>query len=101
MTMNTSINDLQKQVQPIGRWARKYAAFIYVLIILGVYVFLVQYIGGLIQDEPGQAAIDSKLTPVNRLKIDQDALQQITELESQNIEVKTLFDQARQNPFTE
>lgn len=99
--MKLTTADLQKQIQPTVNWLRKYASFIFVLVFLGVYVFLVQYIGGLIQDEPSQAAIDSKLKPVNRLKVDEDALRQITDLESQNIEVKALFDQARQNPFTE
>lgn len=99
--MKLTSPNLQKQFAPMLAWLHKYATFVFIIVFLGVYVFLVQYIGGLIQDEPSQAAIDSKLKPVNRLKIDEDALKQITELESQNIEVQALFDQARQNPFTE
>lgn len=99
--MKLSIDDLVKKLQPILKLGHKYFAFIFILVFLGVYVFLVQYIGGLVQDEPSQAAIDSKLKPVNRLKVDEDAVKQITQLESQNIEVQALFDQARQNPFTE
>lgn len=99
--MKLTTPDIQKNIQPVLSWLHKYATFVFILVFLGVYVFLVQYIGGLIQDEPSQAAIDSKLKPVNRLKVDEDALKQITDLESQNIEVQALFDQARQNPFTE
>ena len=82
-------------------FVKKYAGFFFVIAFLGIYVFLVQQIGHFIQDEPSQAAIDSKLKPVNQLKIDQEAVRKITELESQNVEVKSLFDQARMNPFTE
>lgn len=101
MKLSLSVNDVQKQLQPLLMKLRKYAAFIFVLAFLGMYIYMVQYIDNLIQDEPSQAAIDSKLRPVNRLKIDQKAVEQINELEAQSIEVKALFDQARQNPFTE
>ncbi len=101
MKSSLSVSDLQKRILPVLVRLRTYAAFIFVLVFLGVYVYMVNYIGNLIQDEPSQAAIDSKLKPVNRLKIDQKAVEQINELEAQSIEVKALFDQARQNPFTE
>lgn len=99
--MKLGTEDLTKSLQPIIALIRKYLGFVILLVFLGIYVFLVQYIGGLIQDEPSQTAIDNELKPVNRLKVDEQALQQITELESQNIDVQALFDQARQNPFTE
>ena len=99
--MQASITDITKKIQPFAKLVKKYLAFILLIVFLGLYVFLVQYIGGLIQDEPSQAAIDGKLKPVNRLNIDKAAIEQITQLDSQNIEVKGLFDQARQNPFTE
>lgn len=99
--MQSSIEKLLPKIQPYLTLAKKYAGFIFLLVFLGIYVFLVQHIGHLIEDEPSQAAVDSKLMPVNQLKVDQDAVKKITELESQNVDVKSLFDQARQNPFTE
>lgn len=99
--MKLSSSEILNRILPYLKLVKKYGAFIFVVIFLGIYVFLVQHIGQLIQDEPSQAAVESKLKPVNRLKIDQDALQKMNELESQNIDVQSLFDQARQNPFTE
>lgn len=99
--MNLSVDSIIKRVQPAITFLHRYMAFVCVVVFLGIYVYLVQHIGHLIQDEPSQSAIDSTLKPVNRLKIDQNAMQQITDLESQNIEVQALFEQARQNPFTE
>lgn len=80
---------------------KKYAAFLFVITFLGIYVYQVNRIGHLIQDEPSQNAVNEKLKPVSQLKIDENSIKQITELESQNIEVKTLFDSARQNPFSD
>lgn len=89
------------KLTPLLVQLRRYSVFIFILAFLSIYVFLVQRIGYLIQDEPTQAVSESQVKPISRLKIDQNAVQQITDLESQNIEVKSLFDQARQNPFTE
>lgn len=99
--MKQQIEKLLPKIQPLLLLFKKYGSFVVVIAFLGLYVYLVQYIGGLIQDEPSQATVDSTIKPVNRLKIDQDAVQKMTELESQNIEIQSLFDQARQNPFTE
>lgn len=99
--MKLSPADLIAKLQPAYLVAKKYGAFIFILVFLGSYVYLVQHIGHLIQDEPSQSASDEGLKPVSRLKVDQDAVKKITELENQNIEVKSLFEQARQNPFTE
>ena len=99
--MKLSLETLLPKIQPYLAFAKRYTGFLFTLAFLCVYLFLVQHIGHLIQDEPSQSAIDSKLKPVNQLKIDQDAIKKITDLESQNVEVKSLFEQARQNPFTE
>jgi hypothetical protein len=99
--MQLSFDKLLPKLQPYIAFVRKYAMFLFIVALLGVYGFLVQRIGHFIQDEPAQSAIDSKLKPVNQLKIDQDAIKKITDLESQNVEVKSLFEQVRQNPFTE
>ncbi len=99
--MKLSTTRSLESLQPFLSFIRKYSVFLFILVFLGIYVFLVQRIGSLIQSEPAQAAIDSKLQPVGRLKVDEQAVKQITKLEEQNIEVKSLFDNARQNPFTE
>jgi|ERR1700741_5232523 len=99
MQINTA--QIKKYLAVLLAFGKRYAAFIFIVTFLGIYVFQVNRIGHLIQDEPSQAAIDDKLKPVSQLKIDQNSIKQITNLESQNVEIKTLFDSARQSPFTE
>lgn len=93
-----SLKPLAAKLLVLGR---KYVAFLLIVAFLVVYVYLVQLIGGLIQREPTQAAPESDLQPVKRLKIDENAIKRINELESQNVDVQSLLDQARQNPFAE
>lgn len=99
--MKLSKTDIRKYSLATLQYAKKYASFIFLITFLAIYVYQVNRIGHLIQDDPPQSAVDSKLKPVSQLKIDENSIKQITELESHNIEVKTLFEQARQNPFTE
>jgi hypothetical protein len=99
--MKLSKDDLLKYLNHGLSFGKKYAAFLFIVTFLGIYVYQVNHIGHLIEDEPPQSAVDDKLKPVSQLKIDENSIKQITDLESHNIEVKTLFDQARQNPFTE
>lgn len=99
--MKISKDELQKYLVRALAFAKKYAAFLFVITFLSIYVYQVNRIGHLIQDEPPQTAVDDKLKPISQLKIDENSIKQITELESHNVEIKTLFDQARQNPFTE
>lgn len=99
--MKLSVDNIAASVLPLIQKLKTYAGFVLVVTFLSVYVYQVSHIGHLIQDEPSQAAINDKLKPVSQLKIDEDSIKKITELESQNVEVKALFEQARQNPFTE
>lgn len=99
--MKLSKDELQKYLVRVLLFGKKYAAFLFVITFLAIYVYQVNRIGHLIQDEPPQNAVDNQLKPVSQLKIDENSIKQITDLESHNVQVQTLFDQARQNPFTE
>lgn len=99
--MKFSADSLLTSIRPYLHYLQRYKVLLFTVTVLGLYVVLVQHIGELIQNEPSQTQIDSKLSPVNKLTIDQDTIKRITDLEEQNIEVKTLFNQARENPFVE
>ncbi len=99
--MNISIGSITAKLQPYIAFAKRYAVFIFIVFFLATYLYLVQKVDSFIQNEPTQAEIDSSAKPVSRLKIDQEAVKQITDLEAQNIEIQSLFDEARKNPFTE
>lgn len=80
---------------------KRYRVFIFLLVFLGLYAFLIMRISQLTQTEPSAAALNEQQKTVQRLKIDQDSINKILKLEDQNVEVKSLFEQARNNPFSE
>ena len=51
--------------------------------------------------EPGADALSQQQQTVKQLRIDQNSIDSILELEEQNIDVRSLFKQARENPFNE
>ncbi len=89
------------KIVPLLRTVRQYLSLILIVTFVGAYSFLVYRINMLARSEPAEDAVAEKLQSVKQPKIDQSAVEKINQLQDQNIEVKALFDQARQNPFTE
>ena len=89
------------QLKPVINFVSKYKKFLFVLAILGTVLFLVIRINQLTTKEPTEAQISDKLQTVTRPKLDQSVLNRIQQLQDQNVEVKSLFDNARSNPFNE
>lgn len=89
------------KLKSIGQMTKRYAVVIFIVILVGIYGFLVYRINVLTQTEPSETAVNEQLQTVQRPKVDQNAIDKIQKLQNQNVEVKSLFDQARNNPFSE
>ncbi|MCA9330473.1 hypothetical protein KC957_00340 [Candidatus Saccharibacteria bacterium] len=101
MTKKKQKPSISEQLKPAVQFVTKYKKFLFGLVVLLILTFLVFRINQLSSAEPSEAAIDEKLQTVTRPKIDQSILDRIQQLQDQNVEVKALFDQARNNPFNE
>ena len=99
--MNLELKDIPTKLAPVGLFLRRYVVLIFILAFLAIYGFLVIRINMLSSAEPDDDAITEKLTSVQQTKIDQTSIDKITQLQEQNVEVQTLFQQARDNPFVE
>lgn len=92
---------IKEQLAPLGRFLNTYKKFMFVLSILVVIIFLVFRINQFSSAEPTQAQLDEKLQNNTSLKLDQTVLNRIQQLQDQNVEVQSLFDKSRNNPFNE
>ncbi len=81
--------------------ARRYTVFAFILAVVGLYGFLVYQINLASRAEPTQTDIATQQSSLKRLKIDQQSIDKIQQLEDQNVGVKSLFKAARDNPFQE
>ncbi len=99
--MNLDIKNIIAKLEPIVKNAKRYTVFVFILAVVGTYGFLVFRINTLASQEPDEDAVTERLKTVQRPRIDEDALSKIEKLEDQNIQLKTLFQDARDNPFVE
>lgn len=99
--MKLDINTIKKKLFSYIPVAKKYAVLIFVLTALCVLGYLVFNIRILANKEPSESAIDEKVNENKPVNIDESAVKQIEKLQSANVEVKSLFEQSRDNPFQE
>lgn len=92
---------LTQQLQPVRQFVIHYKKFLFVMVVLMMVIFLVFRINQFSNIEPSQTTVDEQLKTVALPKLDQHILDAIQKLQDQNIEVRSLFDKARQNPFNE
>lgn len=90
--------DLLKQLQ--GTVSR-YAPVALTVLVLFVYSALIWQINSLSSAEPSDDQIADQLKATQRIKINANTIEKIERLQDQNIKVKTLFEDARKNPFEE
>jgi PBP1b-binding outer membrane lipoprotein LpoB len=98
------IKDINKLLNKATKKTKPYAGFIALIIFLLACVFMVYQINTYVNSNPNEDAVTQKLSEVTNPKITKDALDTIKGIESlrdQNVQVKTLFEEARKNPFAE
>ncbi|HEY5549980.1 MAG TPA: hypothetical protein VIK37_02140 [Candidatus Saccharimonadales bacterium] len=96
--------DLKKILPKLKKLRQKLTAhlsFILIIMVLLVYMLVVWQIKGLVTAEPSTEDESLALTSTHIPKIDKKAIEQIQSLEENSPQVRSLFNEARQNPFHE
>ncbi len=99
--MNIDLKTLPDKILPILIRLKRSAVFIFIILFLLIFSFLVFRINLLMRSEPTDDSVTEKLKTVQRPRIDKTALDKIQSLQDNNVDVQSLFKQARDNPFSE
>lgn len=100
--MKQQFEDLLNKIMPaVKLLTGRYMLLTLFLPFMIVYFALVLRINQLSSAQPSAVEVNNKLDTISRPKVDKNALAKIQQLQDQNIQVKALFDEARQNPFSE
>jgi hypothetical protein len=99
--MKQQLSDLLIKFGPFINRVKRYLTFSVVITFLIVYAFLTYRINTLANREPSDDDVLLVLKAIPRPKVDKATVDKIQQLQDQNVEVKSLFDQARNNPFSE
>lgn len=98
---NLDLKSVKSQARKLLKLEVRHAAFLVIMIILTVYLVTVWRIGQLATAEPSAEDQAAAQTTGKLLRVDEEAIKQIQELEHRNINIQSLFNEARKNPFLE
>lgn len=89
------------QLQEVVQAVFRLRIVLFLLLVILLYGFVVWRIQTLSTAEPDPQTIALKTSTASKPHIDKSLVEKIENLESSNVTVKALFDQARRNPFRE
>ena len=100
--MNNYKNRLQEIVTKLiadSEKLRRYSLVLFIIFVGLVYRFLVLRINTLSSQKPTEEAINKQVKAAKIPRIDKSVVKQLESLEDNSVDVQTLFNQARSNPF--
>lgn len=74
---------------------------LFIFIVMVLYIFVTWRVNVLSNAEPTEMQISSKMSETRSPRIDQATVDKIRQLQDNSVNVQTLFNEARQNPFQE
>jgi len=99
--MNTDVKQLKIIAIKAVYVLKNKAVFIFIIVGLALVGFLVLQIRTLASTEPTDDMLTEKMGETRPIRIDEESVETVKNLQETNIEVKALFDQNRNNPFSE
>jgi hypothetical protein len=99
--MNFDIKALTQKIHNALAFLRRHAAISCIIIFGVLYGYILFTVSAQTQKSPDETAVTDQLNAVPRPKIDKSAAKTMESLEDRNVNVQAIFDQARDNPFTE
>lgn len=88
-----------KQLQPVKSFIVRYAVIIFIIVVAGIFGFMSLQISIYSNSEPTSDQIDEKKSSLSQVRLNDEAAQKIQELEDKNINIESLFNNGRANPF--
>ena len=99
--MNIDLKDFPNKIKPVIAWVKRHRTVIAVILVLLLYTVMVLKINTLSRREPTDDEVTEKLQTIKRPRIDDATIKKIEQLQDNNVDVETLFKDARENPFQE
>jgi hypothetical protein len=78
---------------------RQYSVLAFLVVVAGIYGFVLFRINTLSSAQPTPDAVSSQVKAAQIPHIDPTVVKQLQSLQDNSVNVQTLFDQARSNPF--
>lgn len=96
-----NIKSFQDQLRQKWQSTLRLRILLFLAVLTILYAFIAWRINTLVNAEPDTAVIEAKLHKTATPAIDKSIVDKIRQLEDNSVDVRTLFNEARQNPFRE
>lgn len=96
---DTELHKLTGESSAIVHKLKRHSLVIFLVLVAGVYGFVLWRVNVLNSTEPTPDAITSQVKAAKLPHIDQSVVNQLETLRDNSVNVQTLFDQERNNPF--
>jgi hypothetical protein len=77
----------------------RYAVILFIVFVALVFGFLTLRIANYSNHEPTEVQIEETLSSIKTVKLDEESIEKIEELQDRNINLESLFNNGRANPF--
>lgn len=99
--MKLDKSSILNQLAGIIAFIKRFRFIIAFIVFSAMYGYVMTQVSSINQQQPSEKQITEKATAAPKTKVDEDLAEQITSLEDQNVQVQTIFNEARKNPFSE
>lgn len=99
--MKIELKTISSSVSAFTVQMRRYAKMMFFTVAAVIIGYLVIQINLLANSEPTPEQISEKLLEVRRPRVDEKTVRVLEDLEDNNTSVQSIFQQARDNPFSE
>jgi len=99
--MNIDLKTILQKLTAALKVFKRYQTIVFIILLALIYGFLVFRINTLSSQQPSDADIALQQTASKSPHIDQTVVDKIQQLQDNSVQVKTLFSNARKNPFSE
>lgn len=93
--------NLQAQLKTAFKRMMELRVVVFLIVVAMLYLFVIWRVNVLTNVEPDATAIETQSNATKSPHIDQATVDKIRQLQDNSVNVQTLFDQARKNPFQE
>ncbi|HEX8763316.1 MAG TPA: hypothetical protein VF733_06205 [Candidatus Saccharimonadales bacterium] len=96
-----NVKSFQDQLRQVWKSTLRLRILLFLALLTILYAFIAWRINTLVNAEPDAAAIEAKMHKTATPTVDKSIVDKIRQLEDNSVDVRTLFNEARQNPFRE
>ena len=101
MKQSISLDSIKKKLLRAAHGVARYRTFVFFLTASALYAFIIWRINVLAVSTPTEAEVQTATTQQSVPSIKPSVVNKINSLKDNNVNVQTLFEQSRNNPFIE